>query len=423
MQRKGSVIMKYDLSNLCYVEEVKKGYITAENAATQIINNDGLSFIDNGENSKLLGQSENGSALIKVVSNTGISQKRQLDDELKKLDKLISLPYAPDMIFDHTCRGVLASSKLDEHLYARITKEYGQQIVVATAPIMVAFREGKGIDIGELLEIIEHMAMCGVRFMLFHPTTTRETWKIAEQNRIKPSTSWTGNLLYDDIIFNNRETNIVAENFNIIMNILRKYNVTCDIGTTFRPARIKEALDSAHTKELLEQETWIKKVKDAGVFCVREGVGHIPLHKVNAFSAIVNRSTPMMPLPVSTDFAVGFDHVSCAIAMTAVGMLCNIGLLNPVTDIEHTGGIPTYEDTLLALKTARTVAHSLDLKNCPNVQLYDDKLADARQNNSTCVVKGGLFDESNEFEAASQIGCTRCGNCPFVSLENIKEYK
>lgn len=214
--------MKYDLSNLCYVEEVKKGYITVEQATARINNNDGLSFIDNGNNSKLLGQSKNGSALVKVASNTGISHKNQLDDELRKLDKLISLPYAPDMIFDHTCRGVLAEMKLDEHLYARITKEYGHKVVVATAPVMVAFREGKGIDISELIEIIEHMAMCGVRFMLFHPTTTRETWKIAEQSRIKPSTSWTGNLLYDDILFNNRETNIIAENFDLIMGILKK---------------------------------------------------------------------------------------------------------------------------------------------------------------------------------------------------------
>lgn len=410
--------MKYDLSNLCYVEEIKKGYITIEKAKMQITNNCGLSFIDNGKNSKLLGQAENGAALIKVASNTGISNKNQLDDELKKLEQLISLPYAPDMIFDHTCRGVLTDSKLDEHLYAHITREYGQQIVVATAPIMVAFRKDKGIDVSELLEIIEHMAVCGVRFMLFHPTTTRETWEIAKQNRIRPSTSWTGNLLYDDILYNNRETNVIAQNFDEIMKILRKYNVTCDIGTTFRPARIKEALDSAHTKELREQETWIEKVKEAGVFCVREGIGHIPLYKVEEFSTIINHSTPMMPLPVSTDFAVGFDHVSCAIAMTAIGMLCNIGLLNPVTDIEHTGGIPTYDDTLLALKTAKTVAHSLDLRNCPQVQLYDDKLADARQNNSTCVVKGGLFDKENEIP--SQIACTRCGNCPFVSLENIK---
>ncbi|MCI8285841.1 MAG: hypothetical protein HFE90_11420 [Firmicutes bacterium] len=404
--------MKYNLSNLCHVEEVKKGYISIEQATTSIQNNDGLSFIDNGACSKLLGQSQNGSALIKVVSNTGISSRRQLSAELKKLEKLVSLPYAPDMIFDHTSRGVVGERSLDENLYAHIAKEYGSRVVIATAPIMVAFQKDKGIDIKELLEIIEHMAVCGVRFMLFHPTTNREIWAIASRDRIKPSTSWTGTLLYNDMLINNRTSNIVAEYFDDILKILKKYNVTCDIGTTFRPARIKEALDEAHIQELKEQEIWIRRVKDAGVFCVREGVGHIPLHKVKHFSNIIESSTPMMPLPVSTDYAVGFDHVSCAIALTAIGMSCNIGLLNPVTDKEHTGGVPNFNDILLGLKTARTVAHSLDLINCPSVQILDDKLADSRQNNRTCVIDGGLFQICG-VNSNAQIGCNRCGNCPF----------
>lgn len=405
-------LMKYNLSNLHNVEEVKKGYISIDQASDAIINNNGLSFIDNGEHSKLLGQAIQGSALIKVVSNTGISSKDQLSAELKKLEQLVSLPYAPDMIFDHTCRGVVEERKLDENLYAHIASEYGNRVVVATAPIMMAFQEGKGIDIKELLEIIEHMALCGVRFMLFHPTTTYETWTVAERDRIKPSTSWTGTLLHEDMIINNRLTNIVAEHFDDILKILKKYNITCDIGTTFRPARIKEALDEAHTRELKEQEVWIRRVKDAGVFCVREGIGHIPLHKVEQFSNIIDHSTPMMPLPVSTDFAVGFDHVSCAIAMTAIGSCCNIGLLNPVTDKEHMGGVPNYDDIVLGLKTARTVAHSLNLKNIPAVRIYDDKLADSRQKNRTCVVDGGLF-EVNGISSVSEIGCSRCGNCPF----------
>ena len=404
--------MKYNLSNIGHAEEIKKGYISIEEATASILNNDGLSFIDNGENSKLLGQSKKCSALVKVVSNTGISEKTQIDEELRKIEQLVSLPYAPDMIFDHTSRGIVGEKSLDDNLYAKIAKEYGKRVVVATAPIMMAFREGKGIDVNELLEIIEHMAFSGIRFMLFHPTTTREIWSIAEQDRIKPSTSWTGSLLFEDMVINNRETNIVAENFTSILKILKKYNVTCDIGTTFRPARIKEALDDSHRKELEEQEKWIKVVKENGVFCVREGVGHIPLNKVNMFANLINQSTPIMPLPVSTDFAIGFDHVSCAIAMTAIGMKCNIGLLNPVTDKEHTGGVPNYSDILLGLKTARTVAHSLDLKNCPQTQIYDDKIADSRQNRRTCVVDGGLFNV-NGISANSIIGCDRCGNCPF----------
>lgn len=404
--------MAYNLSNLSYVEEVRKGYISLEEANDAIINNRGLSFIDNGKCSKLLGQSENCSALIKVVSNTGVFSKKQLDSELRKLHNLISLSYSPDMIFDHTSRGILSEKNLDENLYAHIAKEYKDSVVVATAPIMMAYRKDKGIYINELLEIIEHMASCGVRFMLFHPTTTRQIWEIAEHQRIKPSTSWTGTLLYKDIIINNRDTNIVAENFDEILKILKKYNVTFDVGATFRPARIKEALDEAHLKELKEQEIWIKKIKENGVFCVREGVGHMPLNKVKEFARAIEPTTPLMPLPVSTDFAVGFDHVSCAIAMTAIGMVCNVGLLNPVTDKEHIGGVPNYNDILLALKTARTVAHSLDIKNCPVVQILDDKLADSRQNNRTCVVSGGLFDLT-DLNSYQKIGCNRCGNCPF----------
>ena len=215
--------MGYDLSNLGYVEEIRKGYISLEEASEAIINNRGLSFIDNGKCSKLLGQSKDNSALIKVVSNIGVSSKKQRESELKKIEKLVSLPYSPDMIFDHTGRGVLSERNLDENLYAHIAKEYKESVVVATAPIMMAYRENKGIYINELLEIIEHMASNGVRFMLFHPTTTPEIWSIAQKNRIKPSTSWTGTLLHKDIEINKRTTNIIEENFDEILKILKQH--------------------------------------------------------------------------------------------------------------------------------------------------------------------------------------------------------
>jgi phosphomethylpyrimidine synthase len=179
---------------------------------------------------------------------------------------------------------------------------------------METFDIKKGIDKNELLEIIEHMASCGVRLMLLHPTTSRTTWKIAESTRKNPSTSWTGTLLYKGMIINKRADNIVAENFDDIIKILKKYNVTFDVGSTFRPSRISEALDEAHIAELKAQEVWIRKIKQLGVFCIREGLGHIELNKIPKFAEIVDNTTPFMPLPVATDASVEFDHVSCAIA-------------------------------------------------------------------------------------------------------------
>lgn len=403
--------MKFDTKNLLYVEEVQKGYITIEQADQLIQTGSGLSFIDNGQKSKLLGQVGDVSALVKVVSNTGISNYSMLSAEKSKLEKLIRLPYAPDMIFDHTPGHVFSGHSLNDHLYAYLSREFGKEVVVATAPVMVAFDQKTGIEINHLLEVIEHMAEVGVKFMLFHPTTSYDTWAVAEKERIVPSTSWTGSLLYRDMLMNHRRENIVAEHFEEILRILKKYNVTCDIGTTFRPARIKETLDTAHRKELQEQNYWISKTKEMGVFCIREGIGHICLDKVNEFAELIGNDTPIMPLPVSTDFSVGFDHVSCAVALTAIGMKCNIGLINPVTDKEHTGGVPNYDDIHVGLKTARVVAHSLNLMHIRGVRAYDDSLAESRQRNQTCVIQGGLFE--NMSQNLDDIGnCNRCGNCP-----------
>jgi phosphomethylpyrimidine synthase len=411
----------FDLTNLCHTDEIKRGILSTEQAANLLIENKGLSFIDNSKCSKLLGQTTEGSALIKVAINTGISHISQLESEKKKIEKLFSLSYSPDIIFDHTHRGVDATHKWDKRLYAYIAQNYKEKAIIATAPIIVAFDSIKGVDKDELFETIEHMAFCGVRLMLFHPTTSHDIWSIASNIRKSPSTSWAGTLLYNDMQLNNRANNIVVENFEDILKILKKYNVTLDIGSTFRPSRISEALDEAHVIELKEQELWITKAKNAGVFCIRESLGHIALQKIPKFAEIVDHSTPMMPLPIATDVSIGFDHVSCAIAMAVLGLHCNIGILNPVTRVEHTGGIPTISEIIEELQTVRVVAHSLDICNIPQCQEMDNVISDIRQSGKTCVVSGGMFHEFNESDVTTHAECSRCGvQCPLKSSNGHK---
>lgn len=402
----------FDLTNLRYTEEIKRGILSIEQASALLSDNKGLSFINNGQCSKLLGQTAEGSALIKVAINTGIPHISQLESEKQKIDRVLSLSYSPDMVFDHTQKSIDTSYDWDKYPYAYIAQNYKEKAVVATAPAMMAFDPINGISKNEFLEIIEHMAICGVRLMLFHPTTSRDIWNIASGIRKSPSTSWTGTLLYNDMQLNNRANNIVAENFEDILKILKKYNVTLDVGSTFRPSRISEALDEAHVTELREQEFWIAKAKNAGVYCIREGLGHIALNKIPKFAEIIGRSTPMMPLPISTDLSIGFDHVSCAIAMAVIGLHCNIGLLNPVTRVEHDGGIPTINEIIEELQTVRVVAHSLDLCNIPQCQKMDDAVSDVRQSGKTCVVNGGMFQNLDKGNVARE-ECSRCGvQCP-----------
>lgn len=397
--------IQYNLTNICHVEEVKRGYLTANEAKHLILQDEGLSFIDCGIHSLLLGKTSSKAALVKVCTNLGISSAEQIKSELQKIELLNQLSYKPDIIFDHTRNHVT-----QKPLWKYMIENY--EGVVAVAPVVVCFDENKGLDRKAFLEGIEEMAASGVSMMVFHPTATRELWSKAD-SRIWPTTSWNGALLLRDMKINNREESLVTEIFDDILKILYKYNVTCDIGTVFRPARISEALDEAHRGEIVLQEHYIKRAKDASVFTIREGVGHISLDRIEEFCSLIGSNTPIMPLPVSTDSAIGFDHIACATAVTLIGYFANLGIINPVTRIEHSGGIPVYDDIIEALKTARIIAHSLDLRNIPAVRDYDNIVSDLRQGEKNCHVSGGLFGFYGD--TTGEKICDRCDiHCPFL---------
>jgi len=164
---------KYNLTNLCFTEEIKRGYLSAEEAERLILLDEGLSFIDNGAGSLLLGQTKTKSALVKVCTNLGLSSEADLKEALYKIDVLNKLTYKPDIVFDHT--GKYATTK---PFWRYMVENFDG--IVATSPVVVCFDETKGIEENMFLESIEEMAASGVRLMLFQPTATREIWETAK---------------------------------------------------------------------------------------------------------------------------------------------------------------------------------------------------------------------------------------------------
>jgi phosphomethylpyrimidine synthase len=398
----------FNFTNIHYAEEVIEGVLSNEEAEQLILKNAGLSFIDSGKNSILLGQTDTKSARVKICTNLGVSNPINISDELSKIEVLNCLPFKPHILFDHTRK-----FSVDKPFWKLMTERFDG--IIATAPVLACFDEEKGLDKSELLETIEYMAENGVRLMLFHPTATNELWKKASTTRIRPTTSWNGGLLYRDKQINRRDEFLITTLFNEILKILHNYNITCDIGTVFRPSRVSEALDVAHCGEIQLQEVFIKQAKAAGVFVIREGVGHISPAQIQDFCAILDKSTPIMPLPVSTDVAIGFDHIACTVAVTLIGFFTNLGIINPVTRVEHTGGVPELDDIIEALKSAKTVAHSLDLRNISSEIEVDNRVSEARQKKRSCRVSGGLFEVSSDTD--STVGCNRCDiHCPFSSV-------
>lgn len=108
-----------------------------------------------------------------------------------------------------------------------------------------------------------------------------------------------------------------------------------------------------------------------------------------------------MPLgPIPTDAAIGFDHVAAAIGATLMGMAGAAHILAAVTREEHTGGIPSLDSTLEAVRAARVAAHIIDI-HCNDNTEVDARIAAQRAEHRTCVA------------GKQSSGCSRCERtCP-----------
>lgn len=385
-------------------KEVNIGFLTVNEAKAMVESSD-MSLIEHSHHPLLLGRK----ALLKVNTNIGVSDENALVDELEKLEKLCSLSYRPDSMMDHTY------VTLEKPLWKYMVEIFDGPI--GTLPHYCVYKKGTGIDAIHFLETIDEMGASGVNFMTLHPTATYDLFCMAQESRSIPTTSRGGSLILQDIKINRRHDNVVVDYFDDILKLFRKYHMTLSIGTTFRPARIDEALDSVQLKEIKEQKKYIEAAKIAGVNVIMEGVGHLGLADIEKYCQLIEgHHTPLMPLgPIITDATIGFDHVTSAIGATIIAMVGNVATINSVTREEHTGGVPTIDSIIEGLKAARVCAHSINLLRFKKYGEIDKAIADHRALSRTCAIKGGIFDEVTSVSTSD--GCSRCRyECPLNIL-------
>lgn len=393
------------MKNLTRTREVQSGLINEHDVMEMVNAGECISYIHHDKYPLLVGPK----MLLKVNTNIGVSDITNLEIELNKLKHLAGLKYAPDTMMDHTYVPV------KRPLWRYMVEEFNGP--VGTLPHYSTFDINHGIDREELLETIEEMAQGGVSFMTLHPTATVSMLEIAKKCRIIPTTSRGGAVGLKDAILNKRSENIFVDNFSDILKLFKKYNITLSVGTTFRPACIKEALDIVHLEEIKEQKRYIDTAKANGINVMMEGIGHISLDKISDYCKLINiYNTPLMPLgPMPTDATIGFDHVSSAIGAAVTALNGNVGIINSVTREEHTGNVPTNVSIEEGLKTARAVAHIINIARFPQYREIDNAIAENRANNMSCVIKGGIFaDDTVRTDGA---GCSRCRyECPLTIL-------
>ena len=348
--------------------------------------------------------------LTKVTTSVGCSHPSAADTERRKVDRIAALGYAPDMMMD------LSIVRSQQPLYRHIIADVG--IPVGTLPHYVVMAPRGGHSIGALLDEIANHIDAGVSWITLHLAVTREIYEISCRDRSTPMTSRGGGLIIDEMMRNGHDEGILLRHLPEVLDVFRGREAVLSLGTAFRPATTRDALDEAHRRELALQAEIARAGHEAGVPVMLEPLGHMTLGKVAEFTSLVRDRLgfhgPVMTLgPIVTDAAVGEDHIANAIGAAALAWAGGADVVNSITREEHTGRVPSEESIMEGLRGARIAAHAVNIARFPSIDGADAEVNEHRARNYTCVVEGGLFQRSARTRFA--MGCTRCADeCPLL---------
>ncbi len=312
---------------------------------------------------------------IKVNANIGSSPaKAEIDFELEKLR--VCIEAKTDTVMDLSTGG-----DIDE---IRRSIIQNSTIPVGTVPIYQAVCNVE--DVVELSDkdfingIKKHIED-GVDFITVHAGLTKASIPFIKK-RLMGAVSRGGALTLKWMIHHDRE-NPLYENFDEILKLAKKYDVTLSLGDGLRPGCLKDATDEAQISELkvlgdLTLRTW-----DENVQVMIEGPGHIPLHQIEENMRLekeICHGAPFYVLgPIVTDVAPGYDHITSAIG-GCLAAYYGADFLCYVTPAEHLG-LPNVDEVKEGVIASRIAAHAADVaRGLPGAITWDNEMSEARSN-------------------------------------------
>ncbi len=230
-----------------------------------------------------------------------------------------------------------------------------------------------------LLDVIERQAEQGVDFMTVHAGLLKEHVPLAVK-RVCGIVSRGGSLTARWMAHHDKE-NPLYENFDRLLDICRKHDVTLSLGDGLRPGCLADASDEAQFAELAALGRLVKRCYEAEVQVMVEGPGHVPFDQI-AMNMQKERElcyeAPFYILgPIVTDIAPGYDHITSAIGAT-MGAFSGASMLCYVTPREHLG-LPNLEDVRQGVVAYKIAAHAADIaRKRPGARDRDDALSKAR---------------------------------------------
>lgn len=263
------------------------------------------------------------------------------------------------------------------------------RVPVGTVPIYQAALEALkrhesivALTEDDLFNVIERQAADGVDFITVHCGVTLESVdRLRRQGRVADIVSRGGCFILGWMLHHGKENPLYAQ-FDRLLDICLRYDVTLSLGDGLRPGSIADATDRAQIQELIILGELVDLARNRGVQVMVEGPGHVPLDQVMANVALEKslcRQAPFYVLgPLVTDVAPGYDHIVAAIG-GALAALAGADFLCYVTPAEHLG-LPTVEDVREGVIAARIAGHAADIvKGVPGAREWDVTMSKARK--------------------------------------------
>ena len=360
----------------------------------------------------------------KMNVNLGISSDVcNYDTEKAKAE--LSWKMGAEAIMDLSCDGETAPFR--EWLVAHSSAAIG---TVPMYDVKGVLHKGlKDMTADDLFSVVERHAKDGVDFMTIHAGLNRETaGHIMRNKRITNLVSRGGSILFAWMYMHGKE-NPFYEQFDRLLELLRKYDVTLSLGDGCRSGCGHDSTDAVQISELINLGELVLRARKAGVQVMVEGPGHMPVSDIRMNVEIAKKLCHGAPLyvlgPIVTDVAPGYDHITAAIGGT-LSAAAGADFLCYVTPAEHLR-LPDLQDVHEGIVASKIACHAADLaKGVKGAALWDEKMSWARRKVDFKEMiplaidpeKAKAYRESSIPE--DEATCTMCGSmCPMKTLDAI----
>ena len=363
----------------------------------------------------------------KVNANIGTSEAYpDMIRELRKLQRAIEA--GADTVMDLSTGGDIRACR--RQILAHSEPPVG---TVPLYQVAVEAQQRRGsmvaFDGDELFEVIEEHARDGVDFFTVHCGVTYDVVeRLRREGRVTDIVSRGGALMVGWMLHHQRENPLYAE-YDRLLEIARRYDVTLSLGDGLRPGCLLDATDRAQIQELIVLGELVERAWEAGVQVMVEGPGHVPFNQIEANVLLEKRLCHGAPFyvlgPLVTDVAPGYDHIVAAIG-GAVAASFGADFLCYVTPAEHLG-LPTEDDVAEGVIAARIAAHVADLvKGVPGALEWDRAMAEARKNldwekQITLAIDSRKAKHRRAmYNQVSTTACSMCGS--FCAMQLVGNY-